>query len=205
MPEPATSAPSLIIAGVDEAGRGPWAGPVCAAAVILPDGHNIHGLTDSKKLSEAKRDVLAITIKQRATAWAIAFASIEEIDSLNIRNANFLAMNRALAQLDLQPTQVQIDGREIPPDCPIPAEAIIGGDGIIPAISAASILAKTARDAIMLELHSQYPQYGFAQHKGYGTAAHRVALNTHGICPAHRRSFKPMSGMLQGPSASGAT
>jgi ribonuclease HII len=187
----------LIICGVDEAGRGPLAGPVYAAAVILDAAHPIAGLADSKKLSEKRRDALAVEIKQHAAAWAIAEASVEEIDSLNILRASLLAMKRAVQALTVLPQEVWTDGLYCP-DTGLPSRAIVKGDSTIPAISAASILAKTARDEIMLRLHDQYPQYGFAVHKGYPTAVHLAALREHGVSDIHRRSFRPVRELLQG-------
>jgi ribonuclease HII len=188
--------PALIICGVDEAGRGPLAGPVYAAAVILDEARPIPGLADSKKLSEKRRDALALEIKQHAVAWAIAEASVEEIDSLNILRASLLAMKRAVHGLAVQPQEVWADGLYCP-DTGLPSRAIVKGDSTVAAISAASILAKTARDEIMLRLHEQYPQYGFAVHKGYPTAAHLAALQEHGVSSIHRRSFRPVRELLQ--------
>jgi ribonuclease HII len=181
-----------LTCGVDEAGRGPWAGPVTAAAVILDPACPIAGLTDSKKLSEAARDRLAPLIRDRALAWAIAEASPEEIDRLNIREATFLAMSRAIAGLARAPAHILIDGNALPKNLPAPATAIIRGDLTEPAISAASILAKTHRDAQMKAYCAQHPGYGFSQHKGYGTAAHAAALTRLGPCAIHRRSFAPV-------------
>ena len=186
---------SLIICGVDEAGRGPLAGPVYAAAVILDDNSPIEGLADSKKLSEKRRDYLALEIKQHARAWAIATASVEEIDEINILRASLLAMRRAVEALPLRPQEVLVDGLYCP-DTGLPSRAIVQGDNSVAAISAASILAKTARDAAMLELHEQYPQYGFAAHKGYPTAAHLAALKLHGVSVEHRKSFRPVRELL---------
>jgi len=185
----------LICCGVDEAGRGPLAGPVSAAAVILNPARAIAGLADSKKLSEKKRDLLAPQIREHALAWAVAYASVEEIDELNILQASLLAMRRAVLALPVTPEYVLVDGLFCP-DTGIQSEAIVQGDSKVAAISAASILAKTARDALMLALHEQYPQYGFAGHKGYGTAAHLAALQEHGACAIHRRSFKPVRDVL---------
>ena len=182
---------TILVCGVDEAGRGPLAGPVSAAAVILDDANPISGLADSKKLSEKQRDLLAPLIKQRALAWAVAYASVEEIDHLNILQATLLAMRRAVLALSVQPQLVLVDGLYCP-DTGISSEAIIKGDSKVAAISAASILAKTARDALMLQMHEQYPVYGFATHKGYPTAAHLAALQEHGVSSVHRRSFKPV-------------
>lgn len=187
----------LLTCGVDEAGRGPWAGPVTAAAVILDPARPIAGLTDSKKLSEAARDRLAPEIRERALAWAIAEASPEEIDRLNIREATFLAMTRAIAGLSAKPAAIRIDGNAIPKNLPAPARAIVKGDLTEPAISAASILAKTHRDAQMKAFCSAHPGYGFSQHKGYGTAAHAEALARLGPCEIHRRSFAPVRMLLE--------
>jgi ribonuclease HII len=181
----------LICCGVDEAGRGPLAGPVSAAAVILNPARPIAGLADSKKLSEKKRDLLAPQIREYALAWAVAYATVSEIDELNILQATLLAMRRAVLALSVTPEYVLVDGLFCP-DTGIKSEAIVQGDSKVAAISAASILAKTARDALMFELHDQYPQYGFAGHKGYGTTAHLAALREHGACAIHRRSFKPV-------------
>ena len=187
---------TLIIAGVDEAGRGPWAGPVTAGAVILDPAQPIEGLTDSKKLTEARRDALAPLIRERAAAWSVAHATPEEIDRLNIRQATFLAMERAVAGLGLVPGHILVDGNALPAGFPCSAEAIVKGDLTEPAISAASILAKTVRDALMKELDAAFPAYGFARHKGYGTAAHAAALAEHGPCPHHRQSFAPVKRVL---------
>lgn len=181
----------LLVCGVDEAGRGPLAGPVSAAAVILDPDHPIDGLADSKKLTERQRDKLAPIIRERALAWAVAYADVEEIDSLNILQATLLAMRRAVQALHIRPQQVLVDGLYCP-QTGIPSQAIVKGDSKVAAISAASILAKTARDALMLQLHEQYPHYGFAEHKGYPTAAHLAALRIHGVSAAHRRSFRPV-------------
>lgn len=180
------------LAGVDEAGRGPLAGPVFAAAVILDPAKPIIELADSKKLSAKRRDGLAERIKQDALAWCIASASTEEIDQLNILQATMLAMQRACQQLPLRPDFILIDGNRVPQDLSAPARAVIKGDDQVPAISAASILAKTARDAACLIMHEQYPQYAFDQHKGYGTRQHMALLEEHGPCPEHRRSFAPV-------------
>lgn len=186
---------TVLICGADEAGRGPLAGPVYAAAVILDDKRPIAGLADSKKLSEKKREQLAVVIKQQAVAWAIATASAAEIDEINILQASLLAMKRAVAALSLQPDEVLVDGLYCP-DTGIPSQAIVKGDSKVAAISAASILAKTARDEAMLQLHAQYPQYGFAAHKGYPTAAHLAAIRQHGVSPEHRKSFRPVRELL---------
>lgn len=182
----------LLIAGVDEAGRGPLAGAVYAAAVILNPAQTILGLTDSKKLTERKREALAPEIKANALAWSIASASVEEIDRLNILQATMLAMFRAVEGLNIRPEQVLIDGNRVPKQLSIPAQAIVKGDLTEPAISAASILAKTARDADLRRLHASYPGYGFDLHKGYGTALHLARLKDLGPCPEHRRSFAPV-------------
>ena len=187
---------TLIIAGVDEAGRGPWAGPVTAGAVILDPAQPIEGLTDSKRLTEARRDALAPLIRERAAAWSVAHATPEEIDRLNIRQATFLAMERAVAGLGLVPGHILVDGNALPAGFPCSAEAIVKGDLTEPAISAASILAKTVRDSLMKELDAAFPAYGFARHKGYGTAAHAAALAEHGPCPHHRQSFAPVKRAL---------
>ncbi len=181
-----------IIAGVDEAGRGPLAGVVVAAAVILDPSKPIEGLNDSKAISAKKREVAFELIQQQALAWAIATASVEEIDRLNILQATMLAMARAVNQLSRVPQKVWVDGNRVPAGLPCEGVAIIGGDASVPAISAASILAKVWRDQEMVRLDVAYPQYGFAQHKGYGTAAHVAALQMHGPCVAHRRSFAPV-------------
>lgn len=181
----------MRLAGVDEAGRGPLAGPVVAAAVILDPNRPILGLADSKKLSAARREKLAGEIRAKAQAWCVAEASVAEIDALNILQATLLAMQRAVQGLAIAPDEVLIDGNR----CPVltlPARAVVGGDATVPAISAASILAKTVRDAGLLALDAHYPAYGFARHKGYGTAAHLAALQIHGPCPAHRMSFAPV-------------
>jgi len=186
---------TALIAGVDEAGRGPLAGPVTAAAVILPHNLSICGLADSKKLSERKRDALAEVIKQQAVAWCVAEADVDEIDNINILQASLLAMQRAVAGLTQVPDEVLVDGNHCPKFA-IPARAIIGGDGLEPAISAASILAKVTRDAEMRRLDTVYPGYGLAKHKGYGTAAHLAALSEHGVTVIHRRSFAPVRAAL---------
>ena len=181
----------VLICGVDEAGRGPLAGPVSAAAVILDPIRPIEGLADSKKLSEKQRDRLAPIIRERALAWAVAWAEVEEIDHLNILQATLLAMQRAVQALALRPHEVLVDGLYCP-DTGIPGRAIVKGDSKVAAISAASILAKTARDELMLTLHQRYPQYGFDAHKGYPTAAHLAALREHGVSAVHRKTFKPV-------------
>ncbi|MEL7540199.1 MAG: ribonuclease HII [Pseudomonadota bacterium] len=181
-----------LICGVDEAGRGPWAGPVTAAAVILHPARLISGLTDSKKISEKKRFALEPEIKDKAAYWFVAHAEADEIDRLNIREATFLAMQRAIAGIGITPRRILIDGNALPKSLPAPAEAIIKGDLTEPAISAASILAKTERDRLMKAYCDRYPGYGFAGHKGYGTAAHSEALRALGACPIHRTSFAPV-------------
>jgi ribonuclease HII len=185
-----------IICGVDEAGRGPLAGPVYAAAVILHHERPIAGLRDSKKLTEAKREALAPLIKRDCIAWAIAKASEAEIDRLNILQASLLAMKRAVHALETIPTLALIDGNKCPV-MKIQTIAIVDGDDKIESISAASILAKTARDDALRKLHKKYPQYGFDQHKGYGTAQHLEALKLHGVTPVHRRSFAPVRELLE--------
>ncbi len=185
-----------IICGIDEAGRGPLAGPVCAAAVILDPKRPIEGLNDSKQLSEKRRDALAPLIRERSIAWAIGWASVEEIDEFNIRQANFKAMRRAFEGLCVTPTLALVDGKD-PPLLGCKVKTIIGGDALEPAISAASILAKTARDAHMVELDALHPGYGLAKHKGYGSAAHLEALRRLGPSPAHRRTFAPVRALLE--------
>ena len=187
--------PVILICGVDEAGRGPLAGPVSAAAVILDVSRPIEGLADSKKLSEKQRNRLAPIIRERALAWAVAYAEVAEIDALTILQATLLAMKRAVLALHIQPQQVLVDGLYCP-QTGIASQAIVKGDSKVAAISAASILAKTARDELMLKLHEQYPQYGFDGHKGYPTAAHLAALREHGISEVHRRSFRPVRELL---------
>lgn len=183
-------------AGVDEAGRGCLVGSVFAAAVILPADFDLRGLTDSKKLSEKKRDELAVQIKAQAAAYCVARADVGEIAQLNILHATMLAMKRAVQGLEKQPAKVWIDGNRVPPDLGVPAECVVKGDAKIAAISAASVLAKVARDAEMYVLHERYPQYGFAQHKGYGTAAHLAALAQFGALPEHRADFAPVKLVL---------
>jgi ribonuclease HII len=184
-----------LVAGVDEAGRGPLAGPVCAAAVILDPRRPIAGLDDSKRLSAARRAELEPQIQVHSLAWSLGLASVEEIDRLNILQASLLAMGRAVAQLDPRPLRVLVDGNRCP-DFGCPAQAIVGGDGLIPAIAAASILAKVARDRLMERLELDYPGYGFARHKGYPTVEHREALGRLGPCPEHRRTFSPVRALL---------
>jgi ribonuclease HII len=184
-----------LIAGVDEAGRGPLAGPVVAAAVILDDLNPIKGLADSKKLSAARREKLFDEIRAKALCCSIAQASVEEIEHLNILQATLLAMRRAVEGLRLKPTKVLVDGNRLPV-LDVLAEAIVQGDALVPAISAASILAKVTRDRWCAEYDLQFPQYGFAKHKGYGTAEHMAALKAHGACPEHRKTFRPVADVL---------
>lgn len=186
---------STLICGVDEAGRGPLAGPVFAACVILDSEHKIDGLADSKKISATKRETLTFVIKKHSKAWAIASASVEEIDRLNILQASLLAMKRAVESLQLAPELVLVDGNHCP-QLVSPVCSIIRGDDLIPEISAASILAKTARDAAMLVLHQRFPLYGFDQHKGYPTKKHIAALQLHGVSEVHRRSFAPVRALI---------
>ncbi|OGB59882.1 MAG: ribonuclease HII [Burkholderiales bacterium RIFOXYC12_FULL_60_6] len=186
-----------LIAGVDEAGRGPLAGPVLAAAVILDDLQPITGLADSKKLSARKREQLFDEIRAKALCFSVAQASVQEIDSLNILQATLLAMRRAVEGLRLSPKLVLVDGNRLPV-LAMRAEAIVKGDALVAAISAASILAKVTRDRWCLEVDALYPAYGFAQHKGYGTAVHLAALQAQGACPVHRASFRPVTEVLQG-------
>ena len=176
------------LCGVDEAGRGPLAGPVCAAAVILPRGLVIDGLNDSKKLAERRREQLYDEIKEKALHWAVAFAGVEEIETLNILGATYLAMNRAIAGLGVVPELALIDGNRAK-GVEYNTRCVVGGDGKCADIAAASVIAKVTRDRLMCELDAQYPGYGFAKHKGYGTAAHYAALRELGPCPAHRLSF----------------
>lgn len=185
-----------ILAGVDEAGRGPLAGPVVAAAVVLNASHPIDGLADSKTLSALRREALADLIRAHATAWALGMASVEEIDRLNILQATLLAMQRAVQGLGMTPGLVLVDGNRAPRlSCPV--RTVVRGDALIQSISAASILAKVARDAILQNLDGEYPGYGFAVHKGYPTAAHQRALQALGPSPAHRRSFGPIRRLLE--------
>ena len=190
--------PEGLVCGVDEAGRGPLAGPVVAAAVILDPARPIAGLNDSKKLSAKKRVALAGLIRERALAWSVAEASVEEIDQLNILHASMLAMQRAVAALQVTPERALIDGNRCP-SLAMPAEAVVQGDAKVAAIAAASILAKTVRDEGMLVLHAHYPHYGFDRHMGYPTAAHCAALAVHGVSPVHRRSFAPVARQLSLP------
>lgn len=191
-------ADSTLIAGVDEAGRGPLAGPVAVAAVILDPARPIAGLNDSKKLSEARREALYPRIVECALAWRIEFVEADEIDRLNILQATLAGMRRAVAALRPAAVLARIDGNKVPKDMPCPAEALVGGDAIEPAIMAASILAKVARDRHMHGLHAQWPQYGFDLHKGYPTPMHLAALAEHGPCPQHRRSFAPVRATARG-------
>ncbi len=187
----------LLLCGVDEAGRGPLAGAVFAAAVILDPAHPIAGLADSKKLSEARRDALAIEIRQHALAWSIATASVAEIDQINILQASLLAMSRAVAGLSVRRDKVEVDGNRVPTlTIAVPVEAIVKGDAKVAEISAALILAKTARDGVLVGLDAEWPCYGFAQHKGYPTAAHLAALAQFGASPVHRQSFGPVKRLL---------
>ena len=185
-----------LVAGVDEAGRGPLMGPVVAAAVILDELNPIKGLADSKKLTALRREKLYDEIRAKALCCSIAEASVEEIDSINILQATMLAMKRAVEGLRLKPNKVLVDGNRLP-TLVILSEAIVGGDALVPAISAASILAKVHRDRWCAEFHLEYPQYGFADHKGYSTAEHLAALREHGACPQHRKSFAPVAEVLR--------
>lgn len=184
------------IAGVDEVGRGPLAGAVVAAAIILDPQKPIEGLTDSKKLSEKKREKLSAEIKEKALSWSIARAEVEEIDEINILQASLLAMKRAVEGLHIQPEHVLIDGNRCP-DMPYSMQAIVKGDAIEPAIGAASIIAKVARDQEMIELDKVYPEYGLAGHKGYPTKKHMAAIKEHGVTKIHRRSFSPVKKLLE--------
>lgn len=185
-----------LVAGVDEAGRGPLMGPVVAAAVILDELNPIKGLADSKKLTALRREKLYDEIRAKALCCSIALATVEEIDSINILQATMLAMKRAVEGLRLKPNKVLVDGNRLPV-LAILSEAIVGGDALVPSISAASILAKVHRDRWCAEFHLEYPQYGFADHKGYGTAEHLAALREHGACPQHRKSFAPVAEVLR--------
>ena len=185
-----------LIAGVDEVGRGPLAGAVVAAAVIFDPRKPIEGLADSKLLSEKRREKLELIIKENCLAWALGRAEVEEIDGINILQASLLAMQRAIVALKITPDHVQVDGN-ICPKINFSVEAIISGDRLIPVISAASIIAKVARDKEMVELDKIYPQYGFAAHKGYGTKQHLLALEQYGITPLHRRSFAPVAKFVE--------
>ena len=177
------------ICGVDEAGRGPLAGPVCAAAVILPENCVIEGLNDSKKLSEKKRDTLYDIIIEKALSYSIAFGSVEEIEEYNILEATFIAMNRAIDSLDIKPDYALIDGNRVPKGINVPCDTVVKGDSKSFSIAAASILAKVTRDRLLLEYDEKYPQYSFKKHKGYGTKDHYAAIKEHGICEIHRKSF----------------
>lgn len=191
-----------LTAGVDEVGRGPLAGPVVAAAVILDPARPIAGLKDSKQLSERKREALAAQIRSDALAWALGRAEVEEIDAINILQASLLAMQRAVAALSLAPELVLVDGNHCP-RLACPAQAIVKGDNLVPAISAASILAKVSRDREMLDLDARYPGYGLAQHKGYPSKAHLAALQTLGASPVHRRSYAPVRRLLDARGEAG--
>lgn len=178
-----------LVCGVDEAGRGPLAGPVCAAAVILPFDCEIEGLNDSKKISEKKREALYDVIIEKAIAFSVAYGTLREIEEYNILEATYIAMNRAIDGLEIQPDYALIDGNRTPKDIKIPCQTIVKGDSKSCSISAASILAKVTRDRLMLEYDKKYPQYLFAKHKGYGTKAHYDAIKQHGVCEIHRLSF----------------
>ena len=182
----------MLVAGVDEAGRGPLAGPVVVAAVILRPDHGLDGLDDSKRLTEARREALYPRILGGALAWRVESVECAEIDELNILQATLAGMCRALRGLSPAAQRARIDGNQLPRDLPCPAEAVVGGDALEPAIMAASILAKVSRDRLMRELHLEYPQYGFDRHKGYPSREHLAALEAHGPCPHHRRSFRPV-------------
>lgn len=193
-------APTSLIAGVDEAGRGPLAGPVVVAAVILDPTRPIEGLNDSKKLTEKRREALFPLIIERALAHRIEFVEPNEIDELNILQATLTGMHRALCALSPAAQFARIDGNRLPHNLPCAAEAIVGGDALDPAIMAASILAKVSRDRMMVALHAEYPQYGFDQHKGYPAPSHLAALQQHGPCPHHRRSYAPVMRALEAAS-----
>ena len=188
---------SRLFAGVDEAGRGPLVGSVFAAAVILPAHYDLPKLTDSKKLTEKCRDELVPLIKEQALAYCIASADVAEIESLNILHATMLAMKRAILGLNVEPHEVLIDGNRVPPELPYAARAIVKGDLTEPTISAASVLAKTARDAEMYALDQLYPEYGFGRHKGYGTPEHLAALEQYGVLAEHRKGFRPVRELVQ--------
>ncbi len=193
-----------LVAGIDEAGRGPLAGPVVVAAVVFPHGRTpVNGLDDSKQLDAARREQLYPRIVERALAWQVVFVEVDEIDRINIFHATMLGMRRALegvaATLAGTVLEALVDGNRVPPGLPCPARAIIGGDASERCIMAASILAKVTRDRHMRELHARWPDYGFDEHKGYGTPAHLAALDVHGPCPAHRRSFAPVRACMQAP------
>lgn len=193
---------ATLVGGVDEAGRGPLAGPVFAACVILHPDKPIDGLVDSKTLSADRRNELAILIRSQSRAWSVASASVEEVDCLNILWATMLAMKRAVETLAVMPTEVLVDGNRCP-DLACPATAIVKGDASVPQISAASILAKVARDAHMLQLHQLYPDYRFDRHKGYPTRDHIQALHDHGVSPVHRRSFSPVRALIESSQENG--
>ena len=178
-----------IVCGVDEAGRGPLAGPVCAAAVILPEDCVIDGLNDSKKLSEAKREMLYDIVVEKALAYAVCYGTLEEVEQFNILEATYLAMNRAVAELAIKPDLALIDGNRVPKGATVPCKTVVKGDSKSFSIAAASILAKVTRDRLMLQYAEKYPQYGFEKHKGYGTKDHYAAIKEHGICEIHRKSF----------------
>jgi ribonuclease HII len=182
---------NVLIAGIDEAGRGPLAGPVVAAAVILDPSRRVRGLRDSKVMTPERREEVAVDIRAKAIAWAVAASDVGEIDAMNILRATLLAMRRAVQGLSIQPLEALVDGDHCP-DLGCRAYAIIKGDRDVPAISAASIIAKTTRDAMLVTLDREYPMYGFARHKGYGTPEHLAALDMHGPCPHHRKSFAPV-------------
>lgn len=185
-----------MIAGSDEVGRGPLAGPVVAACVILPERYELPGLTDSKKLTPKKRDQLSEMIQAEAIAWSVAKATVEEIDQINILQASLLAMKRAIEGLAIQPAKVLVDG-SFCPDVAMEVQAIVGGDLTVPVISAASIIAKVTRDNLMIELDQQYPEYGFAAHKGYATKLHLGAIEKYGPTPIHRKSFAPIKNLIE--------
>jgi ribonuclease HII len=198
MPRPSFKKPTTqLLCGVDEAGRGPLAGAVFAAAVVLDPARRINGLADSKLLREDVREKLSRRIRERSIAWAIASASVEEIDAINILQASLLAMRRAIEALGMQPEEVCVDGLHVPRGLTCKCRAIVRGDQLVAAISAASILAKVARDEEMTLMDERYPGYGFANHKGYSTPEHRAALQVHGPCRIHRRSFEPVQVLLQ--------
>lgn len=178
-----------LVCGVDEAGRGPLAGPVCAAAVILPLEVEINGLNDSKKLTEKKREELFPIILKKAVSYSISFASVEEIEQYNILGATFIAMNRAINGLDIKPDFALIDGNRTPTDCPVPTKTVVKGDYLSMSIAAASVLAKVSRDRLMLELDEKYPMYNFKKHKGYGTKEHIELIRRYGVSECHRPSF----------------
>lgn len=178
-----------LVCGVDEAGRGPLAGPVCAAAVILPEDAVVEGLNDSKKLSEKKREALYDVIKEKAIAFCVAYGTLEEIETLNILQATFLAMNRAIDGLAVKPDFALIDGNRVPKDIKIPCETVVKGDGKSMSVAAASVLAKVTRDRLMLEYDKKYPEYDFKKHKGYGTKEHTELIKKYGPCEIHRMSF----------------